>query len=80
MAVLDNPTLEFRRSDGSWSRAGLGSLSVGTATLEIDLARYKIVGAAGAPPQMLATALVAFRMTDAASAVARSSSAVSVTP
>ena len=89
MAMLDNPTLEFRRRDGSWLRAGLGSLSVGTAGLEVDLERYTITTAPGAPQQTVAAALLAndvsaatlaFRVTDGAGTITRSSSAVSVSP
>ena len=42
-----------------WLQAGLESLTVGTAEPEVDLALYRVVGAAGAPSQTLAAALVA---------------------
>lgn len=87
MAVLDNPTLEFRLRDGSWLRAGLGPQTVGSAAVDVDLARYTVT--AGQTAQTIAAALtannvtaatLAFYVVDAAGGRTRSSSAVSVVP
>lgn len=86
MAVLDNPTFEFRRLDGSYVRVGLGSITVGTTGTIVDLERYTI---AVGNPQTLAGALVANNVTAATLAFymldpngnrARASSAISVGP
>lgn len=87
MAVLNNPTFEFRTASGSYVRAGLGQITVDAAGTIVDLARYTIT--AGAAPQTIADALaanqvtaatLAFYINDAAGNPTRASSSVSVSP
>ena len=87
-ATLDSLTLEFRRLDGSYVRAGLGSITVDADGETVDLSRFMLTGA-GAAPQTIAAALTANNVTaatlacqvvDAAGGRTRAISAVSVSP
>ncbi len=87
-ATLDSLTLEFRRLDGSYVRAGIGSITVDADGETIDLSRFTLTGA-GAAPQTIAAALTANNVTaatlacqivDAAGGRTRAISAVSVSP
>ena len=53
---IQDPTLTFRRSDGSYLSARLGAITVGTSGTEVDLAGYTVVVNGAAQP--LAQALI----------------------
>lgn len=83
---LQDPTLAFRRSDGSYLAARLGAITVAASGTEVDLANYTVV--VGGVTQTLAAALVGqtdagtlgFTVVDAAGGRSRLVSAVPVIP
>ena len=83
---LQDPTLAFRRSDGSYLAARLGAITVAASGTEVDLANYTVV--VGGVTQTLAAALVGqadagtltFSVVDAAGRRSRLVSAVPVIP
>lgn len=84
--LIQDPTLAFRRSDGSYLAARLGAITVAASGTEVDLANYTVV--VGGVTQTLAAALVGqadagtltFTVVDAAGGRSRLVSAVPVIP
>lgn len=82
--MMQDPTLAFRRSDGSYLAARLGAITVAATGTEVDLANYTVV--VGGVTQTLAAALVgqtdagtlSFTVVDAAGGRSRLVSAVPV--
>lgn len=85
--VLEDPVLEFRRSDGSYVGARLSQVTVGSAGAVVDLGRYLVDLGTGSvtlasllTSEQIRSGVLGFSVTDAAGGSAWMSSAVRVEP